>query len=261
MRISEIAAFMGKAFPLGLQEKYDNAGPQLLFGEDDAGAILLALDVDRDVLKEAIARDCNLIISHHPLLFRPLRNIVDSDPGAAIIMELFHNRVSVYSSHTNLDKVYHAALAKTLGYPEGQLLLESDKKSSEGPSGFGVLVRLEAQQKLRDVLKRVKLKLGLNHLRFCGNEEWDVGTLALLSGSGGSMLNEIIAHHRPDCVVTGDVRYHEMKNALELGIAVVDAGHFGTEKPYLPYLKKELEVLSLPVYISESEKDPFSFLA
>jgi len=257
MRIFEIADFMEGAFPLGLQEKYDNAGPQLLFADDDARAILLALDVDVDVAREAMERDCNLIISHHPLLFRPLRNIVDSEPTASLLLELSRHRISVYASHTNLDKVYHGKLAEALGYAGGSLLLESDTKSSGGPTGFGVRIDLAEPESLGEVLKRVKDNLGLEYLRYCGDEDRPVRTLALLNGAGGGSVEGIIARHRPDCIVTGDVGYHHVKSALARGVAVIDAGHYGTEKLYLPFLKKDLEALPLKVFISGSESDPF----
>lgn len=266
MRIKDITTLLDRKFPLRFQEHYDNAGAQLIFADDEVTGVLLALDAGPGVVREAMEQKCNLIITHHPFFFRPVKKIIDSEPRSSLLLALAAGRVSVYSSHTNLDKVYHDKLAETLGFPGGSVLLESDEKSNEGIIGLGARVDLAEPVTLADLLARVMEVLGLEFLVYSGDRKAPLKRIAFLNGAGGGSIDRVIALHGPQCIVTGDVGYHNVQGALDRGVAVVDAGHYGTERIYLPYLKKDLEEMmcgtkakEFPgVYISESERNPFS---
>jgi len=265
MKVKDVTALMDRRFPLRLQEEYDNAGSQLVFMNDEVTGILLALDADEGVAAEAAGKDCNLIITHHPFFFKSVRKIIDTEPRSSLLLRLARDRVSLYASHTNLDKVYHEKLAETLGFSGGSLLLESDDKSADGEIGYGTRIDLDAPLLLGDILARVREKLGLDFLVYRGDAGSPVKRIALLNGAGGGSIDRVIALHGPQCVITGDVGYHNVQGAAARGVAVIDAGHFGTERIYLPFLKEDLEELMSgtkhekhpPVIISESECNPF----
>jgi dinuclear metal center YbgI/SA1388 family protein len=265
MRVKEITSLLDRKFPLKLQEQYDNAGAQLVFADEEATGVLLALDATPGVAREAEQKKCNLIITHHPFFFRPVKKIIDTEPRSSLLLKLAAGRVSVYSSHTNLDKVYHDKLAETLGFTGGTVLLESEDKSAEGSIGLGARIDLAEPVSLEDLLARVKKLLGLEFLVYCGDLEASLKRIAFLNGAGGGSIDRVLALHGPQCIVTGDVGYHHIQGALDRGVAVIDAGHFGTERIYLPFLKNDLEEMmratkarEIPgVIISESEKNPF----
>jgi len=269
MKVKDVTALMDRKFPLRLQEEYDNAGSQLIFMNDEVTGILLALDADEGVLAEAAGNGCNLIITHHPFFFKSVKRIIDTDPRSSLLLRLARERVSLYASHTNLDKVYHGKLAEALGFGGGSLLLESDDTRVDGENGYGTRIDLDAPLLLGDILARVKERLGLDYLVYRGEQDAPVRRIALLNGAGGGSIDRVIALHGPQCVITGDVGYHNVQGAAARGVAVIDAGHFGTERIYLPYLKKDLEVLLRgtkhaahpQVYISESEINPFKVYA
>lgn len=105
MKISEICGWLDKAVPLALQESYDNSGLQTGFPDDEAAAALLTVDVTEEVIDEAVTRGCNLVISHHPLIFSPVKRILPSHPNQRTLISAIKNNISVYSAHTSLDSV------------------------------------------------------------------------------------------------------------------------------------------------------------
>ena len=266
MQVKRITEIMNDLFPRCLQEKYDNSGAQLLFGEEKLHSILLSLDIDETVMLEAIEKDCNLILCHHPFFFRPVKSIDDSDPRSKLFINLVQRKISVFASHTNLDKVYHDRIGSVLGFSGGSLLLESNDVSSDPPVGFGLLVSSDSVIYLEELLVRVKERLDVDYLLYGGKLSAPVRTIALMNGSGGNSMERIISIHNPDCIITGDVGYHHLKIAIEKNIAVIDAGHFGTERLYLPFIKRDIEKVleevpggnDITLYISEREQNPFS---
>ncbi len=266
MRVQEITQILNTLFPLSLQEDYDNTGSQIVFPDSIVTGILLALDVDHKVVSEALDRGCEMIITHHPLFFTPLKRIDATDPKSALILSIIEKRISLFSLHTNLDKVYFDRLGKALGFPEGRVLLESRQCSDPIGPGFGTLSRLDSPVTLRDLLKRIKDLLRLEFIVYSGNLDMEISTVALLNGSGGSAIDRIFRTTGADCIITGDVGYHHCRAANGRHAAVIDAGHFGTERILLPYLREQLTGAlqssfksdEAALYISEAEQNPFS---
>ncbi len=243
MKIEELKSFLDGRFPPALQEKYDNAGGQVLFSDDDCTGILISLDCDRAVIGEAILLGCNLIVSHHPFFFRPLRSISDGDPRSEALFDLVSGRISLYSAHTNLDKIYYDRLARVIGLSDIKLLLGSDATQSREPGeyGFGAVGELDEALPLMSLLDRVRERLSLPYLIYSGDSSKLVRRCAVSGGAGGGDIERIIGGHKVDCVITGDVGYHDAKTALDHGVAVIDAGHFGTERILLDFLHAEIQ--------------------
>ncbi len=266
MLVKEITQILNTLFPLSLQEDYDNTGSQIAFPDSPVTGILLALDIDQTVLREALDRNCEMIITHHPLFFSPLKRIDAADPRSALILSIIEKRISLFSLHTNLDRVYYDRLGRALGFPEGRVLLESRQNADAGAPGFGTLTGPDSPITLRELLKRIKERLDLEFIVYSGDPDMEITTVALLNGSGGSSIDRIIRTTGADCIITGDVGYHHCRAAAGRHAAVIDAGHFGTERILLPYLREQLagalksafKSEEAALYISEAERNPFS---
>ncbi len=265
MRIVDLAKMLEEMFPLRLQEKYDNAGPQILFREEAVVSVLISLDLDKGVVAEAVDRGCNLIITHHPPLFKPLKSMDSADPRSELIFSLINNRISLYAVHTNLDKVYYSRLGEALCLREGRLLYETDVLDENTPVGFGFLAELPEPQPLRLLMKRIKEGLATDYLIYSGDPEVLVKRMAIINGAGSSFIERIASAGMADCVLTGDVGYHQGRMAQDYSLAVIDAGHFGTEKVLMPFLKQQLAGKlrkadggkEISLHLAEEERSPF----
>ncbi len=267
MKIHKLTQILDQRFPLELQEKYDNAGEQICFGDKDLKGVMLSLDLDNNIINEAYKQDANLIITHHPFLFKPIKSIKTGEPVSDMLLNLIEKEISLYSAHTNLDKVYFDKLGEVLGIDNGELLFKTDSSEVDNNTeyGFGILGQLDGEFLLADILKTVKEKLDLEFVIYSGEKDKKIKRLAILGGSGGSQVERIIKERNVDCIITGDIGYHACKTALDYNVSIIDAGHFGTEKILLNFLKNEVEDCltkieksnGLKVYISKIEKNPF----
>jgi len=262
MKIASLNSYLSEVFPPSLQESFDNTGEQILFHEDDIRGIYISLDLDNEVIADALSLGCNLIVSHHPFIFRAVKSVKTDNFKSAQLVELISNRVSVYSMHTNMDRLMATYLSNFLGYGGGEILFPTGEVNGE-PTGYGSLVELPQEVKLKDVLENTKGKLSLDFITYAGDLNKEISTIAFFNGSGGSQIEKIIEARRPDCIITGDVGYHNVKSAIDSGVAVIDAGHFGTE---IVFKQKIYEIITerlnnlkeeVTVVISDVEKNPF----
>lgn len=369
VKCQTITNLIEKFAPRKLAEDWDNVG--LIVGSPvgEISGIMLALDVTQEVVREAAAVGANLIISHHPVLFKPLKNIREDNPQGSLISDIIRNGMHVFCAHTNLDNAAEGVnqiLAHKLGLTDIQVL-NPDKpekiyklavfvpdshfdqvryaiteagagwigkysdctfstpgtgtfkasdicnpfigkpgvleKASEikvetvikenqiervvramlkahpyeevaydvyplvndaGSLGLGRIGRLEKPMVFKEFLDLVKNSLNVSVVRFGGDVSASVKKIAVCGGSGAGLIRKAV-FAGADVLVTGDLKYHEAQDALSLGLAFVDAGHYATEAPIITvldnYLKKSLisEGISVPVYVSGSTKDSFSF--
>lgn len=260
MKIVELIEMLKNRFPEEIMESYDNTGVQVLFHEDEIKKIYISLDADMATLQDAIDRGCNLIVSHHPLLFRPVKKLLTSETRSRVIINMIAGRVSLYSIHTNFDRIMFRALAEFLGYRDTIPLLNVSISDS-GETGFGSITKLPVSITLGELMLNIKTRLGLNYLVYSGTINKIVRTIAFLNGSGGGSIEHIIQKFCPDCIVTGDVNYHHIKYAMDSGICIIDAGHFGTEiifkKILAESVKNVLNDETIDIIISDVEKNPF----
>ena len=226
--LSCLAAFA----PTETKMDFDNVG--LLVGRQDAAVskVLLALDVTRAVVAEAAELGAELIVSHHPVFFQR-KDMTDADPAGARILDLAEAKIAAICMHTNLDAAeggVNDALAAALGLEDVELL-GTDGVDPEGkPYGIGRIGRIGPMELAR-LLPLVRKALKAPGIRF-----WDAGRpaerIAVVGGAGGSDLAAAAARGC-DTLVTGEVKYHEWLDGRELGLNIVEAGHFCTENPVL----------------------------
>lgn len=215
----------------GLQEKWDNTGWQLCPLSPDApctGA-MLCLDVTPDVVAEAEAEGCNLIVSHHPLIFKGLRQITGASLVERAVISAIKAGIAVYSSHTALDSASHG-VSRKLGVMLG---LESMRVLAPQPgstdTGLGIVGEYPSPMSVDGFIARVKEVYGAPVVRRSEGPSGlkEIRRVALCSGSGGEFISDAIAAGA-DAYITSDTRYHDFVDHGR-AILMVDTGHFESE--------------------------------
>lgn len=343
-KVRDIIAVMEKHFPTYLAESWDNCGLQAGSLNSSANKIIISLDLDENILEQAIAHQADMIITHHPLLFKPIKFINYDKPPGNIIKRLIKNNISVYSAHTNLDSAdrgVNQLLAETIGlrnimpldksrqerfyklavYVPVDSVNEVRKAINKAGAGFtgkysdcsfrsrgigtfmprqgtrpyigttgeieevdeyrletivpeylisevlnemhrvhpyeevaydlyllaneghifslGRKGNLPVPMALKDFAAIVKERLRLDDVRVVGDLRRTISKVAVVSGSGADFLNSA-REQGIEVMVTGDVKYHQAKDSDAAGVAVVDAGHQGTEEIIIDYLRQLL---------------------
>ena len=239
--VNDIYAFLNDLAPVRYQMDFDNAG--FLVGDGSAAVehVLLALDITDDVIAEAAALRAQLIVSHHPLIFTPLRRATADDLTGRKVLALARNGIAAVCMHTNLDIAdggVNDALMVALGAEVTGGLEPSGTDADGGMLTCGRVGRLPEPMALSDFLPYVADRLHANGLRYVDGRR-PVQKLAVCGGSGGSMLH-LAAQMGCDTFVTADVKYDRFLAAKELGVNLIDADHFCTENVIIPILCEKL---------------------
>lgn len=260
MKIRDIVAAIEAVAPLAWQASYDNAG--LVVGRPDAEveAALLAVDVTEEVIAEAVAKGCGLIITHHPIIFHPLKRLNGSSQVERCVEEAIRRNVALYACHTNLDSApggMSYRLASMLGVQGCQVLEPSDK--GEGV-GFGVVGDLPEAVPTIEYLERIRKILGCKCIRHSEIASETVRRVAICTGSGGSMI-ALAQRAEADLYVTADLKYNDFM-APEGGLTVADVGHFESEycaiEILFDILSKKLRTFA--VLKSDATRNPINYL-
>ncbi len=214
--------------PPTLQESWDNSGVQVdLDPARECTGVLLGVDVTPEVVAEAAARGCNLIVSHHPLLFRGVKTLTGATGVERALIEAVRADIAVYSAHTSLDSAPGGVsweMARMLGAEVTGVLAPS---ATDPDAGLGVVTRLARPCGRDEFIRMVALTFGAPHLRCSAGGCGEVTTVALCGGAGGEFIPRAIAVGA-QAYITGDVRYHDFVdhgNAL----LIADIGHFEGE--------------------------------
>ncbi len=244
--INDILNFFETFAPLDTQMDFDNCG--LLVGSKATAVtkILLSLDITTNVVYEAENLGCELIISHHPVIFQPVKKLGTTD----IAYLLASKGISAVCMHTNLDLSEDFGVNTCLAEAVG---LKNIKKCNFGECLF--MGELESTTDIDCFAENVKTSLNCNGLRYTDIKK-SVKTIAVSSGSGGSNIFEA-AKAGADVLVTGEIKHHEINAANNLGVDVIDAGHFKSEDivilPLLNKLSKQFPEISVTKSTSYSD--------
>jgi dinuclear metal center YbgI/SA1388 family protein len=240
--VKEIYTYLDQFAPFSLQMDFDNAG--FLVGESDqvVERALVALDITENVAREAAEKNCQLVISHHPVIFHPTKAITDETVKGRVLLALTQNRLSAICAHTNLDAVQggvNDCLAQTLGLTQIQQLHQDGIDPSGAPYGVGRVGKAHrAGLSAAEYAAFVKERLGANSVRYADGGRL-VERVAVGGGSCGSMLGDAV-RAGCDTFVTADVRYDLYLRAKAMGITLMDAGHYATENVVFPKLIERL---------------------
>ena len=260
--VNEVYGFLDKLAPFDLQMDFDNAGFLVGRGETQVKRLLVALDVTLPVAKEAAEQGCQLIVSHHPVIFHPVKALTDQSATGRVLLALAEGRMAAICAHTNLDAVadgVNDALARRLGLSDiGQL--KQDGVDGQGrPYGIG-RVGVVREQSLRDFALFVKRELGANGVRLVDGGK-PVHKVAVGGGACADMMIDAM-DHGCDTFVTSDVKYDGFLDAKAVGMNLIDAGHYPTENVVCPVLRDWLRAAfpELSVSISEVHHEVFTYL-
>ena len=235
-KVNEIFQTLCAFAPLELQADFDNSGFLVGRGSAPVDRVLLSLDITDEVIDEAISWGAQLIISHHPLIFSPLRTITDSgDPAGEKVLRLAEAGIAAICMHTNLDIAQGGVNDVLMDRLGAQTLVPLDA------DGCGRIGLLPEPISMELFLKQIKECLGVAGLRYVDSGK-PIRRLAVMGGSGGSSIRQA-AQAGCDCYVTADVKYHQFLEARELGLSLIDADHFCTENPVIPDLADRLRRL------------------
>jgi len=262
-RVTDVLQVLEHLAPARLAEDWDNVGLQVGRRDWPVTRVLVALDVTPEVLAEAQAVAAQMLVTHHPLIFRPLKTL-DLDGSAGGMLEtLVVQRLAVAAAHTNLDSVaggVNDILAERVGLTAPRVLAPNE--SPEG-GGFGRLGALARPTTLARLAQRVKERMGLAAVRRVGPADLPVRCVAVCSGSGGGLL-EAFWRSAADVLITGDLRYHDAREAELRGRGLIDIGHFESEAPVRDVLARRLADglaaagRAVEVVVSRVETGPFA---
>lgn len=245
LRIHEIVSAFEAVAPLALQESYDNSG--LIVGEMGAqvSKALLCLDSTEAVVDEAIAKGCDLIIAHHPIVFGGLKRFTGGDYVQRAVIKAIRNNIAIYACHTNLDNVLRGGvnerIAQQLGFEAERVLrpVAADFGSFVGigglddsdvfsTAGAGVLCNLQKPMNVLDFLQHVKAKMGVEVVKYTKCDVEMVSKVAICGGAGSFLIGDAL-RAGADAFITSDVKYHEFFDA-EGKMLLCDIGHYESEK-------------------------------
>lgn len=238
MKLKDFISWYEKLVPLELQEDFDNSGIQFGNLNREINKILISLDLDDNCLNRAIREKYDLILTHHPVIFHPLKNIIEQKNSVNTrLISAIKNEICIYSSHTNLDSVEFGvsdALAKQLGLINPKIL-----DSHKNNTGYGKYSDIE-EDFAENFICDLKNKLNLENVIVYGNINRKIKRIAVLGGSGGHFIENCIDNNC-DVFVSSEFKHDEQIDAQDNNLILIDIGHYESEKFILESLRQTIQ--------------------
>jgi dinuclear metal center YbgI/SA1388 family protein len=234
-RVSQWVELVDACYAPEHAASWDAVGLHVGDRDDPVSSVLVSLDVTLGVLDEALDRGADLVIAHHPLLFRPLARLTPDTAAGAVALRAARSRVAVVAVHTNFDVAVQGTtepVVRTLGLTDVRPL---EPRDDDPRLGLGRVGTLASPTPVRQLADRLVDELPAPHLRVAGALDRRVRRVAACGGAGDSLV-DAARRAGAELYVTGDLRHHVVLDALTLGMAVIDAGHHATESAALPAL-------------------------
>lgn len=260
LKVKDIAAVIEDFAPKGLQESYDNTGLQIGNPEMEVSAMLLCLDITEEVLEEAIERHCNLIVTHHPLLFKGLKEVTGRTATERIVIRAIRENVAIYSAHTNLDSAWEGVSYEIAHILNVRSLRVLEPKEGHTEAGLGVIGDIQPTPKLQ-FLRNIKDAFKVKCLRYSAQSpQLVVRKVAVCGGAGASLIKAAISAGA-DIIITGDVKYHDF-TTYGLDIIIADIGHYESELCTKELFSRIIRSIypDCVIYFSEREKNPVKYM-
>jgi dinuclear metal center YbgI/SA1388 family protein len=274
MKRKDLLDLLQRKFPEEYAEDWDNTGFIIDVGKNKYERILVALELVPEVLREAIELGVDIVITHHPIVFKPIKKLSAQIVEDSMIIECIKNDISVFAIHTNCDNYEGGTndyLSELIGIKETEALLPLENICDTIPLanlqkkvGNGRVGRLNNPMTLKILLEKLKDILSAEALRYTGDENRIIDKVGLCSGSGSDLIRE--AYRRGvDCFLTGDIKYHDAQFARMNNMALVDIGHYESENIFkyalMEMLVEETEtIMQTPdIMVSKEDINPFRF--
>ncbi|MGN0709611.1 MAG: Nif3-like dinuclear metal center hexameric protein [Anaerovoracaceae bacterium] len=241
--------------PSDTQEEWDNSGIQIDTEFSDVDRVLVALEITDAVIDEAEQKQADMIVTHHPLIFHPLKHVSSGDVTGHYVQRLIKDGISVYSAHTSFDKLEggnNDELGRVLGLAEIEKFDNGNDFCRKGIT--------PVEMSFSDIISRASEALGVDagYFKAAGDLDTMITTVGWCTGAGSDFISEA-ADEGLDLFITGDLGYHDAQLANALGICVLDAGHYGTEEIFVDNMADHLSSkTNCDILRSEIDINPFS---
>ena len=261
MKVKEVLSALEQFAPLPLQESWDNAGLQVGLTEAEVSGALLCLDVTERVIDEALSKGCNLVVSHHPLLFRGLKTISDLTDVQRTVVKAIREQICVVSMHTNMDNAFGGVnfrIAEKLGMQDVAFL--SAKRVGDVESGSGVIGTLPEPMAADDFVKQVKRAFDVECAMTNELLRRKVSRVAICGGAGDFLLDEAVTAGA-DAFITGEMHYHQYFG-YEQRIQICVIGHYQSEQ-FTTEVFRDIIVKQCPgvrTEIAETNTNPILYI-
>ena len=267
-KLNNLLDLLEETAPSHTAEDCDNPGLQVGTHAQEIRKVFFALDPTLRAVKEAAKEKAQLLLTHHPLIFQPLSRINREVYPGSVIFEAFKNNISIVAAHTNLDVTQggiNDMLAQLFHLKDVEVL-----QTLEGVTGhevgLGRIGNVKESMSLSAMIELVQSVLGAKGIRVVGSKNLKIRRLALVGGSGGGMI-PTASERGADLLITGDVGHHDALEAHARGLAVIDGGHFYTEKAALALFANRFKGLleergwEVDVAIYKDEKNPLQYVS
>ena len=239
-------------YPLKYALEWDNVGLLLGRRNKDIKRVYIALDVTGEVIQKAIEKGADMLLTHHPMIMEPIRRITGGCPLTHNIITLLQHDMLCYAMHTNYDALRMCKLASEMIGIKKSKVLEPLEGTMEN-IGIGEIGTIEKAISLKECAELVKNRFALTQVKIFGDLASEVQKVAIVPGGGKSTIATAI-EKGADVLITGDIGHHDGLDSLAGQMAIIDAGHYGTEyifiKDMKEYLQKnfsEIEIMSHPI--------------
>ena len=261
MKIKQVLCALEQFAPLPLQESWDNAGLQVGLTEAEVSGALLCLDVNEQVIDEAIAKGCNLIVSHHPLLFRGLKQISGANYVQRCIIKAIKNDIVVVSMHTNMDNAKYGVnwkIAEKLGLTDVNFFAA---KSVDGiEAGSGVIGHFPQPMQAENFIQLLKARFQVSCVQCNAILSRPIKKVALCGGAGDFLLDDAVSLGA-DAFITGEMHYHQYFD-YEQKIQICVIGHYQSEQ-YTSEVFRDIiqkECPGVQTFIAETNTNPILYI-
>lgn len=241
MKTGDIIKKLAQEYPLSMAMSWDNPGLQVGRMDREVKKVLIALDATEDVIAQCVEQEVQLLVTHHPLLMSGVRKINEDDMYGRKILTMIENGIAHYAMHTNYDVIRMTELAKNAMQMTDTEVLEVTGTYEDGCTyGIGCTGNLPEKMTASECCAYVKKAFGLDSVRLFGDPQKEVQRAALSPGSGKSMIGCALKAGA-ELLITGDIGHHDGLDAVDQGMLVMDAGHYGIEQVFIAQMKEYLQ--------------------
>ena len=265
MQNKDISQLLEALAPPALAEDYDNVGLLVGEAEKEVHGVICTLDITIPVLEEALAKNTNLVVSHHPIWFRSRKTLLGDDFASEVILFAIRNQISLYACHTNLDNVgegVNRVIGKRLGLEKLDFLAPHKMQKYKAQpclGGSGMIGLLTRPLSVLDFLREVQEKFNCQCIRYTKTKKKEIRSVALCGGAGSFLIEEALKK-KADAFLSADITYHHFFEARERMLCL-DIGHYESEQftsaLLAEYLQKHLS--HTKVHVSEINTNPILY--
>lgn len=260
MKVRDIIQYLNQKYPKSQAVSWDNPGLQVGNPDRETKKVFVALEVTNETLDACIRSGSDLLITHHPLLMSGIKSITTESLSGSKILKMAEHKISHFAIHTNYDVTTMAELAiRKLQLSEVTVLEETGTDENGTVIGIGCTGVLPEKMTGRECCQFVKNAFGLEGVRLFGDPDKIVKKVAVCPGSGKGMASFAL-QQKADLLITGDIGHHDGLDAVDEGLLMMDAGHYGVEHVFIAEMAEDLRKQYPELEVEEAViHHPFSF--